>query len=152
MRRRRHLIALACAAVTLMLAVGAPAAAIAAGGNSVINNCESSGRLTQTFTFAQLQHALAIMPASVKQYTNCYDVIQTAIQNAKGGKTGTVTGSPPSGGSFLPTPVIVILVVLILALITFGAIAVRRRRSQPGADDGAGDVAGSRGPAEPGSG
>ncbi len=128
MRRRRHLIALACAAVTLAVAVGAPMSAFAAGGNPVINNCESAGRLTQSFTLKDLQHALAVMPASVKQYTNCYDVVQTAIQNAKSGKTGTATGNSSSGGSFLPTPVIVILVLLILALITFGAIAIRRRR------------------------
>ncbi len=143
MRRRRHLIALACAAVTLALALGAPMSALAAGGNPVINNCESTGRLTQSFTLEELHHALAIMPASVKQYTNCYDVVQTAIQNAKSGKTGTATGSSSSGGSFLPTPVIVILVVLVLALITFGAIAVRRRRGPP---DGSGP--GTGGPPE----
>jgi hypothetical protein len=42
-----------------------------------------------------------------------------------------------SGGSFLPTPVIVILVLLLLAAATFGAIAIRRHRSQdPGEGPG----------------
>ncbi|MFZ0088711.1 MAG: hypothetical protein WAL63_04340 [Solirubrobacteraceae bacterium] len=132
MRRWTHLIALLSAAATLAVVVGGAAPALAAGGNPVINNCESQGRLTTTYSLAQLQHALAIMPASVKQYTNCYDVIQSAIQAAKQHKTGTVTDSSSSGGSFLPTPVIVILVILILAAITFGAIAIRRHRAGAG--------------------
>jgi hypothetical protein len=121
------LITLACAtAAVAMAALGLPSAP-AAGGNVIINECESSGQLTQQFTLSQLQHALAVMPASVKEYTNCPDVIEQAIASAKR-HHGTVPRSGSSGGSFLPTPVIVILVVLLLAAVTFGAIAIRRRR------------------------
>ncbi len=110
---------------------------MAAAGNPIINDCESNGQLTHQYTPAQLHHALAIMPASVKQYTNCYDVIQLAIVKSKSTRQGNPSTS--SSGSFLPTPVIVILVLLILAAVTFGAIAIRRRRT---ATDGGPDAGG----------
>jgi hypothetical protein len=110
----------------------------------VINDCQSNGRLTHSYTLGQLKHALAIMPASVKQYTDCFDVIQNGVVAAKG--TGRSGGAPPgksSGGSFLPTPVIVILVLLVLVAVTFGALAVRRRRAGDGPGTGAEGPAGA---------
>ncbi|MGH2856252.1 MAG: hypothetical protein ACRDMJ_02075 [Solirubrobacteraceae bacterium] len=124
--------------VTLIAALGAavalagPAVAVAPAATSpvqkILQQCDTG--LTQHFTLSQLQKALQAMPATQRQYSGCYDVVQQAIARAKG-HTGGAGGS--SGGSFLPTPVIVIIVLLILAGITFGAIAVRRRQS--GADD-----------------
>ena len=142
MRRPIQTIAVACAFAVLALAgAGAGASvAMAAAGNAVINNCESNGQLTHQYTHQELAHALAVMPASVKQYTNCYDVIQQALVNGQG-RTGTAGSS--SSSSFLPTSVIVILVVLILAAITFGAIAVRGRAGRSGDDPPA-----PRGPAD----
>lgn len=140
-------------AATLM-AVALPAVtAIAAAGNAVINDCESNGRLTQTYTKEELRHALAVMPASVKTYTNCYDVINQALL----GSTPTGGGSGGGGGgSFLPTPVIVILAVLVLGGVTFGALAVRRRQAAaragdvPGSVDATRELSGGGGsPAEP---
>jgi hypothetical protein len=127
------LITLACATVALAGAVSGVPSALAAGGNVIINDCESNGQLTHSYTLKELQHALAVMPASVKEYTNCPDVIQQAIAAAKR-HHGSVPAGGSSGGSFLPTPVIVILVLLILAAVTFGAVAIRRRRA-PDADD-----------------
>jgi hypothetical protein len=122
-----------CAVTVLALAGLCAPAALAAGGNAIINDCQSTGRLTHNYTLKELQHALAVMPASVKQYTSCYDVITQGILTVKAGhETGPKGGG---GGSFLPTWVIVILVVLVLAAVTFGAMAIRQRRSGPG--DGA---------------
>jgi hypothetical protein len=131
MRGRRALVAAACAVVALAvtgLGAGAPAA-LGAGGNAIINDCQSTGKLSHSYTLAELRHALAVMPASVKQYTSCYDVITQGILTVRSGKKTGPTGG--SGGSFLPTPVIIILVVLILAAVTFGALAIRRRRMGP---------------------
>ena len=58
------------------------------------------------------------MPASVKQYTSCYDVITQGILTVQSGKKTGPTGG--SGGSFLPTPVIIVLVILILAAVYAG--------------------------------
>jgi hypothetical protein len=110
--------------------VAVPAAT--AASNPVITDCVDHGRLTQSYTAAQLKFALSTMSAETKQYTDCVDVINNALPVAIArGKNGG--GGGGSGGSFLPTPVIVIIVVLALAGATFGALAVRRRR-QEGAD------------------
>jgi protein-disulfide isomerase len=47
--------------------------------NAIIDNCLAHGRLTHPYTKAQLRHALAVIPASVKQYTNCVSVIDHAL-------------------------------------------------------------------------
>jgi hypothetical protein len=141
MRGRFGWVVAAIAATCVGAFSAAAPLALGAGGNAVINDCESNGTLTHQYTVAQLKQAIQVMPASDKQYGNCYDVIENAI--AHHGRTGKA--GPGSGGSFLPTPVIVILVVLILAAVTFGAIAIRRRRGgggpggpAGGPDDGAG--------------
>jgi hypothetical protein len=72
------------------------------------------------------------MPASIKQYTDCYDVIQRAlIQARKTGNAGPAPSGGGSGGSFLPTPVIIILAVLIVAVLGFAGLALARRRRPP---------------------
>jgi hypothetical protein len=144
MKGRTNPLALACAIAVLALSGLAAPVALGAGGNPIINDCQNTGRLTHAYTLQQLQHALAVMPATVKQYTSCYDVINQGIETVKAGhQTGPKNGG---GGSFLPTWVIVILVVLVLAAVTFGAIAIRQRRAGPGdgappAGDGPGDGA-----------
>jgi hypothetical protein len=139
MRGRTNLAA-AVSAVLVLAMIGACApVALGAGGNAIINDCQSTGRLSHSYTLPELRHALAVMPASVKQYTSCYDVISQGILTVQSGKKTGPTGG--SGGSFLPTPVIIILVVLILAAVTFAALAIRRRRggTDPGdATDGGG--------------
>jgi hypothetical protein len=119
--------------VVSVLGVGVVAVtAAAAASNPVITDCVDHGRLTQSYTAAQLKFALNTMSAETKQYTDCVDVINNALPAAIAlGKSGG--GGGGSGGSFLPTPVIVIIVLLALAGATFGALAVRRRREQ-GAD------------------
>jgi hypothetical protein len=67
------------------------------------------------------------MPADVKEYTDCYDVIQRTLLAQAGGHGGGSGGSG-SGGSFLPTPLLVVLIVLALGAVSFSVAAIRRRR------------------------
>ncbi len=121
-------------------ALGAAPAALGAEAPA-ITDCNSHGRLTRQYPATQLKTALSTMPAAVKEYTDCYDVIQRALLAQlgtphNGGSGGSGSGS---GGSFLPTPLIVVLVLLALAGAGFGAAAVRRR-------GGAGGTSSSSGP------
>jgi hypothetical protein len=127
MRSIPNLRALACLVVTVALAGAAVAPALGASSASsvIINDCQATGKLSHSYTLSELQTALNTLPAYVKQYSSCYDVITQGILTVKHGKQ---TGPKGGGGSFLPTPVIVILVVLILAAVTFSAIAIRQRR------------------------
>lgn len=141
MRRWLRLAALAGAVITVSAAAIPAALGANTVGNAVLADCNSHGLLTHNYTLGQLRHALAIMPASFKEYGNCQDVIQAAIIKVRSGKP--IVADSGSGGSFLPTPVIVILVLLILAALTFFALAVRRRRIAPGGgpdDDPPGDT------------
>jgi hypothetical protein len=122
--------------VTLIAVLAVPFAGLSAGAplalasaTQVVSDCNAHGKLTQPYTVSQLKTALSTMPADVKEYTNCYDVIQRALLSQIGGSHAGGGGSSGSGGSFLSTPVIVIVVVLLLAAATLGSIAVRRRRS-----------------------
>ena len=138
MRRWLCVTALAGAIIVLGAAGWAGSVALGAnpGGNPVLQDCNANGAITHNFTLAQLRHALAVMPASYKEYGNCQDAITAAIIKVKANKP--IVSDSGSGGSFLPTPVIIILVVLVLAGVTFGALAVRRRNAGPGGgpDDG----------------
>jgi hypothetical protein len=127
MRGKLRLLAVACAIALPVLAT-APGAQAASPVGAILKEC-TSGQLSHSYTLAQLRKALAQMSASEKQYTSCVDVITQGILTVKAGKT---TGPKGGGGSFLPTPVIIILVVLILAGVTFGALAIRQRRAGSG--------------------
>jgi hypothetical protein len=123
---RRHILRLVA---TLLLAGAvalpvAPPAALAAAPSPVAD-CNANSRLTAHYTPAQLRHALASMPADVKEYTDCYDVIQRALLADLGQLPGS--GSGGSGGSFLPTPVLIVLVVLVLGGAGLATVALRRR-------------------------
>jgi hypothetical protein len=122
---RRHLLLLALGAGGLSLVGAGPASAAASGA---VADCNSHLRLTRQYTVAQLRKALTTMPADIKEYTNCYDVIQRKLLSqlgAAGGGSGGPGGG--SGGSFLPTPVLIVLVLLVLAAGGFAVAAVRRR-------------------------
>jgi hypothetical protein len=114
----------------------APAAA--ASLNPVVADCNAHGKLTQTYSLGELQTAISTLPADVKEYTDCFDVINRALLAQTGSHSHSGNGGGGSGGSFLPTPVIVILVLLLLAAATFGAIAIRRRREDGGEGGGQG--------------
>jgi hypothetical protein len=88
-------------------------------------DCNANSRLTAHYTPAQLRRSLATMPADVKEYTDCYDVIQRTLLSELGQLKGN--GSGGSGGSFLPTPVLVVLIVLVLGGAGLATVALRRR-------------------------
>jgi hypothetical protein len=115
--------------LSLCALAGCLASGAAAKAPNPLDDCSQQGRLTHTYSETVLKHALATMPADVKEYTDCYDVINRALLADVGGVKG---GGGGSGGSFLPTPVIVIIVVVLLAAATFGALAWRRRREGGG--------------------
>ncbi|HWE13427.1 MAG TPA: hypothetical protein VG365_07950 [Solirubrobacteraceae bacterium] len=129
MRRWTITIALVYAGAVLSAAATAPAALAAGAGNSILAEC-STGHVSPAYSVQQLRHALASMSASEKQYTSCVDVIQSAIIKAQRNRTGSAGSS--SGGSFLPTPVIIILAVLVAAALGFAGLALARRRRPSG--------------------
>jgi hypothetical protein len=116
--------------VALAISLCAAAPAAAASGTSVIADCNSHNALTRTYSIPQLEAALRTMPADVAEYTDCHDVIERALlaQEGKLHRTGSATGSS-SGSSFLPTPLIVLLVILALAAATLAGLALHRRRT-----------------------
>jgi hypothetical protein len=148
-RRALTVLALAC-----VLSLGAPALVSAASGGTpsqAITDCNDHLRLTQQYSSEVLRAALAQMPADVREYTDCFDVIERQLFKQLG-KSGAGTGAAApasSGSSFLPTWLIVVIVVLALAAITFGALALRRRRTPPGPGGPSGPD-GPSGPTGPG--
>jgi hypothetical protein len=135
-------------AVLCAVCAAVPGLAGAASGtpSQAISDCNDHGKLTQEYSSAVLRTALAQMPADVREYTDCFDVIERQLfaQQGSAGATGTTTSS--SSSSFLPTWLIVVIVVLALAAITFGALALRRRGDQPGGGPGSGDPGAPGGP------
>jgi hypothetical protein len=151
-RRAITVLALGCA-----LSVGVPALAGAATNGAAaqaITDCNDHGKLTQSYSSQALRQALAQMPADVREYTDCFDVIERQLfkQLGQSGAAGGGSSTGSSGSSGLPTWLIVVIVVLALAAITFGALALRRRRTPPGpggpdGPDGPGGADGPDGPA-----
>jgi hypothetical protein len=132
MRRYLVTIALVCAIGPCMIATPA----VAASGAGAVADCNAHGTLTTHYSPAQLRNALDTMPADVKEYTNCYDVIQRALVGELGQSPtsgGRQSGSS-SGDSLLPTPVIVVLALLVVAGAAFGIVALRRRGAVGGGD------------------
>ncbi len=108
--------------------------AVAADGPAaVIADCNSHNQLTRAYPPAQLRAALATMPASLKEYTDCYDVIDRAlIARLSDSHLAGAATTTSSGGSFFSAPVIIVLVVLLAAAGSFGAVALRRRSRSVG--------------------
>jgi hypothetical protein len=125
--RRLYVLLSVSAALGSGLLAAQPALASPA---QVIQDCTAHLRLTNTYPASELSQALAQMPSDVKAYTNCYDVINHALQTALATGSQTGGGRSPSGSdsSFLPTPLIVVLVVLVLGAGGFGVVALRKRR------------------------
>jgi hypothetical protein len=119
---RLSLTVLAAVAVLAIPAAGPASAA----SNPVIGDCVAHATLTRSYSLKQLQQAQQSLSAETREYSDCSDVINRAINAAISDGSGGGTGGGGSG-SFLPTPVIVILVLLVLAAVSFGALAIRRR-------------------------
>jgi hypothetical protein len=120
-------------AVVCALSAAAPATSAAQSGGTAsqaIADCNSHGTLTAHYSADALRSALATMPADIREYTDCYDVIEKQLLTQLGSSSsgGSGTGGSSSGGSVLPTWLVIVIVVLALAALTFGALAIRRRR------------------------
>jgi hypothetical protein len=127
---RRLVTSLAIVCALLALAPVAVGASSNGGAQAAIADCNDHQALTQHYSAATLREALAIMPAAVREYSNCYDVIEKALlaEVGAGSSSGSATTGSSSGGSVLPTWLIIVIVILALAALTFGALAIRRRR------------------------
>jgi hypothetical protein len=127
MRRLLTACLFACALGGATLAL--PAYATPASANQVVVDCNAHGSLTHAYTPDQLRTALDTMPADVKEYTDCYDLIQrTLLAELGSSKSAGAAGPTGSGGSLLPTPVLVVIAVLAAAAVGLAALALRRRR------------------------
>jgi hypothetical protein len=123
---RRAMMLLAGLLTGAVLAVSGPAVTPAfAAGNTVVSDCFSHGKLTQTYTKAELRHALAVMSSYVKQYSDCQSVVENALATGAVSANGTGKGG---GGSSISTPAIIVIVVVVLAIVAFAGLLIRRRR------------------------
>jgi hypothetical protein len=129
-RRLLILLTLVCVAATVLPAPGA-AAPPSGTAAQAISDCNDHAQLTRYYSPTVLREALASMPADVKEYTDCYDVIERQLfsELSKGTTPGAATPKSSSSGSFLPTWLIVVIVLLALAAVTLGAVSIRRRRA-----------------------
>lgn len=128
---RRRISGLALATVVLLSTTGQATAS----GSTPTTDCAAHGRLTASYSVSQLQAALGSMPADVKEYTNCYSVIQQALY-ARLPASRHPSGKSDAGdsGSFVSTPVIIAIVVIALVAASAGGVALRRR-NPPSPDD-----------------
>lgn len=124
---RRSLIVLALWCTASAPVAGFVPTAAASSGAAALADCNAHNQLTHHYTAAQLKAALSAMPADVKEYTDCYDVIERALLTQLGQYHPAAAASSGSGGSFLSAPVIVVLAVLVLSAAAFGGAAMRRR-------------------------
>ena len=138
--------------VSAGLFAGAAASATSDTPQAAIADCYTHSQLTAHYSTETLRKALVQMPADVREYSDCFDVIEKQLfaqQGSAGGSSGTPASSSSSSGSVIPTPLLIVIILLALAAVTFGALAIRRRRGE-GPDDatpGGPDGPGGSGPA-----
>ena len=70
----RRLLTPAVIALCLLL----PAESALASGADVIRDCNDHGHLTKTYSQKEYRQALSQMPADIRQYTDCEDIIRRA--------------------------------------------------------------------------
>jgi hypothetical protein len=122
---RRRLTAIAAVTVVAAALLAAPPAS--ARLSRAVADCNTNTRLTQTYTEGELRTALNTMPADIKEYTDCYDVIQRALLADIGGIKAGGASNGGGGSSFLPTPLLIVLGVLVVGAAGFAVIAYRQR-------------------------
>jgi hypothetical protein len=93
MPRLRHILLL-CAA---LVALAAPAHALAASSQDVITDCYQDGKLDGSYTQGELDSAEGDLPSDVDEYSDCRSVIASARARGGKGKRGG-SGGVPGGG------------------------------------------------------
>jgi hypothetical protein len=89
--RRLHLLPLA-----LVTALALPSGA-AADTEAIIRDCNLDGTLNGTYTKQELREARDNLPADVREYSDCSDVIAAAIASGTSGGEGTKAGAASKG-------------------------------------------------------
>jgi hypothetical protein len=96
----RSMLRTALAACLLAVLLGAPAAFADGTRTKILRECQD-GRLTGTYTSAQIRDALEHIPDDVDQYSDCRDVLRRALLNqaSSSGHNGGGTGGGGAGGT-----------------------------------------------------
>ena len=136
--RRPKLILIACAAALCLACLPSQALAL----SPVISDCNAHTKLTQSYSVSQLRNALATMPADVKEYTSCYQIIQDTLYK-KLGKPVPGSASSSSSSSFISAPVLIVIIIVIVIGGGLAYVAWRR-----GGEDGGEGQPPPAGPAE----
>lgn len=84
-------------AAVVALTVLVPAPAALASGDDVLIDCNDNGRLTKDYSQKEYRDALARMPADLKQYTDCENVIRRAQLGLP--STGAANAGTPFAGA-----------------------------------------------------
>lgn len=113
-----------------LVAILAAVPAAQAAANPVISDCSQHNQLAGHYTVAQLRGALSALPADVREYTDCYDVIDRQLLVQLGKLPGSGSGSG-GGGSFLPAWLIALLAVIVLGGAGYAGLMLRRRGGGP---------------------
>lgn len=83
------------AAAVLSACLLVPAGSALAGGGDVLRDCNNNGHLTKTYTQKELHQALAQMPADLREYSDCANIIRRAELGLDGGGAGGGGGANP---------------------------------------------------------
>jgi hypothetical protein len=100
MLRRRFTVA-AVVALCLLL----PVTPALASGADVIVDCNDNGHLTKQYSQKEYRSALAQMPADIRQYTDCENIIRRAQLGQPGSSGGDANSGNPFGTSAKPEEV-----------------------------------------------
>jgi hypothetical protein len=91
----RRLTAVAVLTSCLLL----PAAPAFSSAKDVIKDCNDNGRLTKEYSQKEYREALANMPADLKQYTDCENIIRRAQLGLRGSTGGSANSANPFAGA-----------------------------------------------------
>jgi hypothetical protein len=130
MRRPRPFL-IACAAILALALLPSQALAL----SPVIADCNAHTKLTRSYTVSQLRNALATMPADIKEYTSCYQIIEYQLYHQLGRPVPGSAGSS-SGGSGISAPILIVIIVVIVA---GGGLAYAAWRRGAGGEGGDGE-------------
>lgn len=116
---------LAAAVVVLALI---PAAALGAP-DPVLADCNLHLHLTRSYSIAQLQHALQVMPADMAQYSDCPTVIRQALDSELAAVRPGLGAAGGADGGGVPVWLITIGALVAAGGGTASLLAWRRQRS-----------------------
>lgn len=96
---------LSTAAAVIALCLLLPVTPALASGADVIVDCNDNGHLTKAYSQKEYRSALAQMPADIRQYTDCENIIRRAQLGQPGSTGGDANSGNPFGTSAAPEEV-----------------------------------------------